>query len=223
MFMELPPSTRTQMSFTSLTMGLTMRGYRPDFSIKPGWLLWSKVMGTSDHFRYSGGVWDYHDLPSYEFLLPPWLIGVGSTIDVVDPLLSIGEVALWLFRLLILIGLFGHLEHLICETLELVTVPVLVLSLGVENANVIQEAFKFTRSRLVLLVASQSLHIVHRAIHLPLLVVTLGWARLICVAWLFFLLLFSGIEGCLLSQGVSVGDCQHFFWHPRVLHGEHAN
>jgi hypothetical protein len=56
MFMELPPSTRTQMSFTSLTMGLTMRGYRPDFSIKPGWLLWSKVMGTSDHFRYSGGV-----------------------------------------------------------------------------------------------------------------------------------------------------------------------
>jgi hypothetical protein len=34
-------------------MGQTMRGYRPDFGIKFGWSLLSKVMGTSDHIRYS--------------------------------------------------------------------------------------------------------------------------------------------------------------------------
>jgi hypothetical protein len=43
------------------------------------------------------------------------------------------------------IGLFSRLENLICETLESVTVLGLVLSLGMENADVIQEAFKFTR------------------------------------------------------------------------------
>jgi hypothetical protein len=30
-----------------------MRGYRPGFGTKSGWSLWSKVMGTSDHLRYS--------------------------------------------------------------------------------------------------------------------------------------------------------------------------
>jgi hypothetical protein len=54
MFRELPPSTRTQLSLTSLTMGLTMRGYHPRFSTKSGWSLRSKVMGTRDHLRYSG-------------------------------------------------------------------------------------------------------------------------------------------------------------------------
>jgi hypothetical protein len=54
MFRELPPSTSTQLSLTSLMMGLTMRGCRPSFSTKSGWLLRSKVMGTSYHLRYSG-------------------------------------------------------------------------------------------------------------------------------------------------------------------------
>jgi hypothetical protein len=54
MFRELPPSMRTQLSLTSLTMGQTMSGYRPSFGIKSGWSLWSKVMGTSYYLRYSG-------------------------------------------------------------------------------------------------------------------------------------------------------------------------
>jgi hypothetical protein len=70
-------------------------------------------------------------------MLPPYLIGVGSTVDVVD-LLSFREVVLWFFRLLLLIGLFCRLERLICETLESVVVPNLVLSLGAENADPIQ-------------------------------------------------------------------------------------
>jgi hypothetical protein len=44
---------RTQLSLTSLTMGLTMRGYCLGFGTKFGWSLQSKVMGTSDHLRYS--------------------------------------------------------------------------------------------------------------------------------------------------------------------------
>jgi hypothetical protein len=35
-------------------MGLTIRGYVPDFGMKSEWSLRSKVMWTSDHFRYSG-------------------------------------------------------------------------------------------------------------------------------------------------------------------------
>jgi hypothetical protein len=54
MFRELSPLTRTQLSLTSLTMGLTIRGYRPSFGIKSGWSLRSKVMGTSYHFGYPG-------------------------------------------------------------------------------------------------------------------------------------------------------------------------
>jgi hypothetical protein len=53
-FRKLPPSMRTRLSLTSLMMGLTMRGYRPGFGTKFRWSLWSKVMGTSDHLRYSG-------------------------------------------------------------------------------------------------------------------------------------------------------------------------
>jgi hypothetical protein len=53
-FRELSTSTRTQLSLISLTMGLTMIGYHPSFGTKLGWSLWSKVMGTSDHLRYSG-------------------------------------------------------------------------------------------------------------------------------------------------------------------------
>jgi hypothetical protein len=48
MFSVVPPSMRT--------MGLTIEGYRPSFRMKFGWSLQSKVIGTSDHFRYSGMV-----------------------------------------------------------------------------------------------------------------------------------------------------------------------
>jgi hypothetical protein len=54
MFRELPPSTKTQLSLTSLTVGQTMRGYHPGFGTKSGWSLRSKVIKTSDLFRYSG-------------------------------------------------------------------------------------------------------------------------------------------------------------------------
>jgi hypothetical protein len=48
-FRELHPSSRTLLSFTSLTMGLTMRGYHPDFATKFRWSLWSNIIGTLDH------------------------------------------------------------------------------------------------------------------------------------------------------------------------------
>jgi hypothetical protein len=56
MFRELPPSMRTRLSFTSMMTELTIRGYRPSFGTKSGWPMRSKVMGTSDHLRYSGVV-----------------------------------------------------------------------------------------------------------------------------------------------------------------------
>jgi hypothetical protein len=97
----------------------------------------SKVLG--------GGRFDHHDVLGYEFLLPLGLIWVGATEDVVDLFVSFGVVALRILGLLLLIGHVGHLENLIYETLESVIVSGLVLSLGVKNANAIQEAFKFTR------------------------------------------------------------------------------
>jgi hypothetical protein len=54
MFRELPPSMRTQLSLTSLMMGLRIKGYRPNFEMKSTWSLWLKVIGTLDEFRYSG-------------------------------------------------------------------------------------------------------------------------------------------------------------------------
>jgi hypothetical protein len=44
----------TRLFLTSLMMGLTMRGYHPSFGTKSRWSMQSKVMGTSDHLRYSG-------------------------------------------------------------------------------------------------------------------------------------------------------------------------
>jgi hypothetical protein len=99
--------------------------------------------GPQTTYGTQGGGWDRQDLPSYEFLLPPWLIRIGATIDVVDLLLSFREVTLRFFMLFLMIGLFGRLEYFICKTLELVIVLGLVLSLGVKNADVIQEAFQF--------------------------------------------------------------------------------
>jgi hypothetical protein len=87
---------------------------------------------------------------------------------------SFGEVALRFFGLFLLIAPLGRLKHFIYETLESVTVLGLVLSLGVKNANAIQEAFKFIRPGPVLLVVSRSLHHVDGTIYVPLLVVALG-------------------------------------------------
>jgi hypothetical protein len=50
----------------------------------------------------------------------------------------------------------------------------LMLSLGVENVDAIQEAVKFTQPVLILLVAPWSFHCIDRMIHFPLLVVALG-------------------------------------------------
>jgi hypothetical protein len=50
---------------------------------------------------------------------------------------SFEEVILGFFRLFLLIGSFGCLEYFIYETLELVVVSGLMLSLGVENADAI--------------------------------------------------------------------------------------
>jgi hypothetical protein len=103
--------------------------------------VWHKVQvfttvegdGDLEPFKVlGGGGWDHHDLLGCEFLLPPWLIWVGATIDVVDLLMSFGEVTLGLFGLFLLIGPFGHLEHRICETLASIAVSGLMLSLGVK-------------------------------------------------------------------------------------------
>jgi hypothetical protein len=121
-----------------------------------------------------GGERGCHNLSGCEFLLPPWLIRIGATIDVVDLLVIFGEVALRFFRLFLLSGPFGRLEYFIYETLESVTVLSLMLSLGVEDADVIQEAFKFTRPGPVLLVVSQPFHHIDGMICFPLLVVALA-------------------------------------------------
>jgi hypothetical protein len=85
-----------------------------------------------------------------------------------------GEVALRFFRLFLLSSPFGRLEYFIYETLESVTVLSLMLSLGVEDADVIQEDFKFTRPGPVLLVVSQPFHHIDGTICFPLLVVALA-------------------------------------------------
>jgi hypothetical protein len=70
-----------------------------------------------------------------------------------------------------LTGPFGRLEYLICETLESLTVLRRVLSLGMEGADVIQDAFKFTRPEPILLMASWPLHHTGRMVRFPLLVI----------------------------------------------------
>jgi hypothetical protein len=102
-----------------------------------------------------------------------------STVDVVDLLVSFGDIVLWIVRLLLLISLFGHLEHLICETLLSVAVLDLVLSLRMENADPIQETFKLARPGLILLVAMRPLYVVQGVSRFPLLVMALGGAGLI--------------------------------------------
>jgi hypothetical protein len=84
------------------------------------------------------------------------------------------EIAIGILKLLLMIGQFGHLENLICKTLESVIVSGLVLSLGVENANVIQEAFEFAWPGSVLLMTARPFNCVDRMVRLSLLVVALG-------------------------------------------------
>jgi hypothetical protein len=81
----------------------------------------------------------------------------------------------------------------------------------VENADVIQEAFKFLRLGPVLLVVSRSFHCVDKMIRFYLLIVALRRTRLVRVARVFFLLLFPGVEGHLLGQRVPIGDGKHYF------------
>jgi hypothetical protein len=88
--------------------------------------------------------------------------------------MSFGEETPGLFGLFLLIGPFGRLEHLVCKTLESVAVLGLVLSLGLEKADAILKAFKFTRPGLVLLVTSRPFHHIDGMIRFPLLVVAHG-------------------------------------------------
>jgi hypothetical protein len=88
--------------------------------------------------------------------------------------MSLGEVTLGILKLLILIGCLGRLENLVCKTLESVAISGLVLSLGMKNANVIQEAFEFTWLGSVLLMMTRPLYRVDRMVWLSLLVMGLG-------------------------------------------------
>jgi hypothetical protein len=100
----------------------------------------------------------------YEFLFPLGLIRVGATKNIVVLLVSLGEVALRILGLLFLIGQLGHLENLICKTLELVIVSGLVLSLGAENANALQEAFEFAQPGPILLMMIRPFYRVDRMV-----------------------------------------------------------
>jgi hypothetical protein len=88
--------------------------------------------------------------------------------------MSLGEVALGVLGLLLLMNRVGCLENLICKTLESVTVSGLVLSLGVKNANAIQEAFKFTGPGLVLLMTTMLFYHIDRMVQFSLLVMAHG-------------------------------------------------
>jgi hypothetical protein len=74
------------------------------------------------------------------------------------------EVTLGILGLLLTISQFGHLENFICKTFESVIVLGLVLSLGVKNANVIQDAFEFTQPGSVLLMMMRPLNRVNRTV-----------------------------------------------------------
>jgi hypothetical protein len=106
-------------------------------------------------------------------LLPLGLIQVGATKDIIDLLMCFGEVTLGILGLLLMIGRFGRLENLICKTLESIAVSGLVLSLGVENANAIQEAYLFIRPGPVLM-TMRPLYRDDRTVQFFLLVMALG-------------------------------------------------
>jgi hypothetical protein len=86
---------------------------------------------------------------------------------------SLGEVTLGILGLLLLIGRLHRLRNLIYKTLESVAVSGLVLSLGVENANAIQEAYLFIRPGPVLM-TMRPLYRDDRTVQFFLLVMALG-------------------------------------------------
>jgi hypothetical protein len=92
---------------------------------------------------------------------------------------SLGEINFWIFRLLLLIGPFGRLEDFNCETLESVIVLGLMLSLGVENADLTQETVKLSRHGPIFFVTTRPLYVGHGEVCLPLLVMTLEGGGLI--------------------------------------------
>jgi hypothetical protein len=92
-------------------------------------------LGPSKVLR--GGGFNRPNLLGCEFLLPLGLIRVKATKNVVDLFMSLREVALGILGLLLLISQLGHLENLICKTLESTTVSGLVLSQGMKNTNAI--------------------------------------------------------------------------------------
>jgi hypothetical protein len=51
----------------------------------------------------------------------------------------------------------------------------------------------------------------------PLLVMALGWARLVHMIWVLFHPLFPGVEGHILGQGVPVRDGEQCFWRRGVF------
>jgi hypothetical protein len=115
-----------------------------------------------------------HNLLGSEFFLPPGLIRVRDTEDVIYLLVSFGEVTLGILGLFLLMGPLGRLENVIWETLGLVAVSGLVLSLGVKNANAIQETFKFAHLGPVLLMATRSFYRVDGTVCFSLLMVAIG-------------------------------------------------
>jgi hypothetical protein len=110
----------------------------------------------------------------HQFLLPPGLIRVGATKNIVDIFVGLRDVTLGILELHLLIDRLGRLENLICKTLKSVIVSCLVLPFVVENANVIQEAFKFAWPGPVLLMTTRSFNRIDRMVLLSLLVMALG-------------------------------------------------
>jgi hypothetical protein len=106
-------------------------------------------------------------------LLPLGLIRIWATKNVIDLFISLREVTLGILRLFLLIGWLGHLENLICKTLESVVVSGLILFLGVKNANAIQESFEFAWPGSMLLMMTRSFYRVDRTVWSSLLVAAL--------------------------------------------------
>jgi hypothetical protein len=128
--------------------------------------------GPSEVLR--GGRFDNHDLSGCEFLLPLGLLRVTATKNVVDLFMSLGEVTLGNLVLLLLIGHLGHLENLICKTMESVIVLGLVLSLGMKNKIAIQEAFEFTQPGPVLLMTMRPFYRIDTTVRFSLFIIALG-------------------------------------------------
>jgi hypothetical protein len=88
---------------------------------------------------------------------------------------SFEEVTLRFCGLLVLFSLLGRFENLVCKTLQSITVTSLVFPLRVEDVDSVKEIFELTWPGPVLgSTAPRLLHIGHRAVRLPFLVVAFG-------------------------------------------------